>query len=672
MDGQNLFCDQPDCGDVAYVFGFAPNGSKSKVCRSHVLVLTDKRIAAFHIEAFEFMESADDGPLYERRRERVQQGLGNVSSLERICEEDYQRARRQIEETGKALQSIVERNLQELNLRVDQKYKETKQELQEWRRRLEQTVMNKSSELNADEKMLCDQIPAASLFRLALGDCSLKVTEILATHWHLLPVKGSRLNNVANDLSARLGAFAREQAAKGQADVAAEVAVYASMLGATDCPDFREEAAKLLGKVKDQLEMYFPSSLTPDRIHENSKAILQDAAQARKDANYKKALKALQRCETFHHLLSLESPELCFELGLVRSHFAQWSSADLILRRGYDLCPSGELALQLCSASTEQYYMTGRWQETVAMSEWVLQMWKSRGDESEMAKVLYYLVDSQCYLRRTKAEAWMTALAEAGPSCRYVVQLLQAEELRLEGRGDERLYEEVLGRQELRETYCTACGRFRLGLLYDEKQDVNKAEINYLSACEVFGKHYPHTLHYANCLNNLGIFYCAAQRLDKSLEYQSKACQIYTQYFPYTLECADSYHNLGFVYYLLKQQIEAEEYYVKAIALYAQYFQDSLNYPSAMHNLALLYETSKPQAAVEQYRCAVQCYSDRFPQSAELANCLNNLGFLYERAGDKVEALDKLKEARVIYSTKGVKEGEERCIAALNRISSKT
>jgi len=52
------------------------------------------------------MKSAEDGPVYKRRRNKMQQGLGNVSSLEKICEEDQERALQQVEETGEALQAV--------------------------------------------------------------------------------------------------------------------------------------------------------------------------------------------------------------------------------------------------------------------------------------------------------------------------------------------------------------------------------------------------------------------------------------------------------------------------------------------------------------------------------------------------------------------------------------
>lgn len=69
-------------------------------------MLTDKLITVFRVAALPFMKSAEDGPVYERRRNKMQQGLGNVSSLERICEEDQERALQQVEETGEALQAV--------------------------------------------------------------------------------------------------------------------------------------------------------------------------------------------------------------------------------------------------------------------------------------------------------------------------------------------------------------------------------------------------------------------------------------------------------------------------------------------------------------------------------------------------------------------------------------
>jgi len=669
MERQNLFCDQLDCGDVAYVFGFLPNGTKTKVCQKHILVLTDKQITVLGIAAFHCIDSAEDGPAYERRRIKMHQGLGNVSSLERVCEEDHARALKRIEETGQALRTVVEQSLGELKERVEQKYQQTKRELETWKRRLEQMVSTKSDEPSPVETVLCDTELNTPLFCLALGDCTVKVAQLLATHWHLLPIQGSGLEGLTSNLGARLGAFAMEQAAKGQADVAAEIAAYAHGLGA-DCPDFKEEASQQLAKAKNRLQMYYPSVLTPDQVREFSDNILQTAIQARQATNYEKALKRLHRCETFHHLLTLESSALCLQLGLVYSHFAQWSSADLILRRGLELNPPQELALQLSTALAEQYYQAGRWPETAAMSEWTLQTWSSTKEDSALAKVLYYLVDSHCYLGHPCATDWTSMLAETGPACKYVTGLLRAEELRLRAQGDETHYEKALalGEQGLREAYLTACARFRLGLLYDEKHNESQAEGHYLGACEVFRKHYPHTLHYANCLNNLSTLYCTTRKLDKAEKFQRKASKIYMRHFPRTEEYADSLHNLGFISYLQKQQAQAEENYTKACKLYAQHFPQSLNYPNTLHNLGLLYEScSNSAAAAEQYAKALVLYS-AFPESLELANCLNNLGFLAEKAGQKEDALQKLEQARRLYSKKRDQEGEKRCVSALKRI----
>lgn len=669
MEGQNLFCDQPNCGDVAYVFGFSSNGTKTKVCQKHILVLTDKQVTVFGVAAFHFVQSAEDGPEYERRRNKMQQGLGNVTSLERICEEDHEKALQQIAEADHALRAVIEQSFRELKERVEKKYRETKQELRDWRKRLEQMVVARSGEPSAVETVLCGTELTTPLFRLALGDCSLQVAEVLATHWHLLPIQGSGLESLTSDLGTRLEAYAKEQAVKGQADVAAEIAIYAQSLG-VQCPDFKEEASKQQAKTKARLQMYFPSALTPDQVRELSENILQAAIQARQATNYKKARKKLQRCETFLHLLTLESSSLCLELGLVCSHFAQWSAADNILRRGLELNPPQELALQLSTALAEQYYQAGRWPETVAMSEWTLQTWSSTKEDSALAKALYYLVDSHCYLGHPCAIDWTSRLAETGPACKYVAELLRVEALRLEAQGDEARYEEALslGEQELREAYLTACARFRLGLLYDEKHKESKAEQHYLDACEVFRNHYPHSLHYANCLNNLSALHCTTRKLDKAVEVQRKASEIYSRHFPLSLECADSLHNLGFVYYLQKQQTQAEESYLKACKLYAQHFPQSLNYPNTLHNLGLLYEScNNRQAATEQYTKALALYS-ALPSSLEYAHCLNNLGFLAEKAGQKEEALHRLDQAVNIYLEKGDKEGEKRCASALKRI----
>jgi hypothetical protein len=193
MEGQNLFCGQLQCGRPAYLFGFNQLGAKLLVCRDHTLILTDKRISVFDFAAFAFIESLEDSALYEQRRGLMHQGMGNIAVLEARCESDLEEAEKRIQTVVTSLQAVISRSSQELRLKTQQCYANAKQQLKDWRTRLESLTTNKRFQMDAIDEVLCQKMPVFSLFRLTLGDCSVSVAQTLASHWHILPPSGNAL-----------------------------------------------------------------------------------------------------------------------------------------------------------------------------------------------------------------------------------------------------------------------------------------------------------------------------------------------------------------------------------------------------------------------------------------------------------------------------------------------
>lgn len=68
------------------------------------------------------------------------------------------------------------------------------------------------------------------------------------------------------------------------------------------------------------------------------------------------------------------------------------------------------------------------------------------------------------------------------------------------------------------------------------------------------------------------------------------------------------------------------------------------------------------------YLLATNIYSTYFPQSKDYAQCLFDLGLLYEEAKRKLDARQKFETARKIYRQLGDQTGVENCNRDLVRL----
>lgn len=77
---------------LAHIFGFV-GGLKRKVCEQHSQILIDKQVTLYSIAAFQFVQSPNDAPLFERRNEQMQRGRGALTSLGAAREKTRKRSR---------------------------------------------------------------------------------------------------------------------------------------------------------------------------------------------------------------------------------------------------------------------------------------------------------------------------------------------------------------------------------------------------------------------------------------------------------------------------------------------------------------------------------------------------------------------------------------------------
>jgi len=181
---RNLLCDQPHCGNPAYVFGFVRGTEKTKACRCHTLDLTDKQITVFDIAGHDFILSPQDWPLYVQRKNLLHTGLDCLTMLETRCQGNLEECERSIQAVREQLIEPIERVCQEMRFKVHQRHDEVMRDLSEKRNQLERLVTERDFKLSTEELMLCEAVPEGALFSLVVGDCQLGNVEM-----HLVPIE---------------------------------------------------------------------------------------------------------------------------------------------------------------------------------------------------------------------------------------------------------------------------------------------------------------------------------------------------------------------------------------------------------------------------------------------------------------------------------------------------
>ena len=395
MEESNLYCDHPQCGQPAIQFGFALGTTKTKVCAAHFSILQQTDV--YSISALHFIASAEDAVLYERRRDLTQKGQQNIAALEEKCAGDLQAALSCLQCSKVKVSAVVERSFQEMELLAQSRYAEIQRELDQLRVTFEKFTREKQCQLSVADSAMCGDVPAASLFRLVLGDCTLLVAETLMSRCFVLPHRDSdRRGLFARSALVKLRAFAQEQAEKGNADVAASTEDYVKELGDQDfTSDFQQAEEKRKRKASRRLLTLLPRTVADADVQEMAEQYAKASAAAREAGNYDTALQKAQKGKAWAQQLGRESPVLCLELGLGRIHLAEWQEADNVLRQGLGVETSNaadsELAVQLSNALAENYLQSGQCMEAKAMCEWTLSTWKSSEHHFELIRALCML-----------------------------------------------------------------------------------------------------------------------------------------------------------------------------------------------------------------------------------------------------------------------------------------
>lgn len=642
MDQANLYCDQPHCGRPAIQFGFAQSTTKTKVCATHSSLLQSD---VYDISALQFFQTPDDKFLYERRRELMLKGLQNITKLDRKCAEELEVALNCLQCSKAKAGAVVERSFEEMELRVQSRFAEVKQVLEQLRVSLENLTVEKQCQLSLADSALCGEVPEGPMFRVVLGDCVLPVAELLMSSFYLLPIRESeRTGLFARSSLGKLKAFAQEKMQEGNADVAKATEDYINEIGDEDFHlGFPQIEARRNYKKAKRLQSLLPGTATDAEVRQVTEAYAKASAEPREAGNYDIALQKAQRGRSWTQQLGRESPEICLELGLGLAHLAQWSEADAVLRQGLDLemisAPDSELAKQLSNAIAETYLQAGQCVNAKTVCEWTLSTWELNGNQFELLRALCLLYCS--VMGYNGGESFCESIGQRSVQlvadsprneCLLQFALICEQMVIDEDEGELKyLIEEALQKalDLLPNSYLTLfLWHFYMIQSESYPDDDENSKKQLTKAYHICTVHYPRSFEFTfilflwEDLHDMEEEHIAEQHLLQAL-------QILTDYFPLPPhplpEDFEEHFNEHLVTII---RIECLKHLAKLYKR-VERFQES-----EIHHLAL-YELLKA------YRSG----------SSELANCVEDLGDLYREAGRWEEAEQKSEEARALFES---------------------
>ena len=488
----NLYCDHSRCPHHAVIFGFLPGPVKKKVCQDHMSSLVSKKVAIFNIEAFYFLQSVKDGPVYEERKELMHRCIGALTVLDSECEQEWTRAQTLIQSSCESLSAVIQKTYQEVWERSRQEYEEAKYRLEVTRMRLERLVREKDFRMSQQDLSLCESPPAKAAFRLVVGDCRVEVVETILRHFHVLTGHKTRLE-----------ATLREQTELGKLDIAHDICTYAREIG-HQLGDFELEARQFRDQIESQL---------------------------------------------LHHLYYKEIESKYLNSGWGKVKTGEYGRAVELFEKGRVMLGrrnlmNSELWLQISNALAEAHFQVEEFVECETACEEVLGTWGKHGYTFELWRAVFFLsVSLYAQEQETRGyevvEEWTGKLLPDSIFSQCISLYTQAQMLYMLGDNKPEIakkYEAglALGQQVIPHTYLTAFCRVYLGLIYNSLSKSKEEEEQYLQAYTTLSGICPVSITACNSLNNLSVVYRRTGRYVSAEEKLEQSFSILSTYFPDT------------------------------------------------------------------------------------------------------------------------------------------
>lgn len=600
MAQTNLFCDVPNCGEPAVAFGFIQT-AKSRVCRDHILTLVDKRVMLFDIAAYNFLRTAQDGGLYEQRREWMQKGLGALTVLEAACERDLMEAHTQLLTTSAAMFQAALQAYQLQWTYVCQRYEEVRLRLQLQREHFELLLVERDRQLTAEEVALCEAVPSGPLFSLAVGDCVTAVKECIRSCVCLLP-------------------------GTGKPDQARQ-----------PIPEDRDS------KLSPSTETHIPA-----------------AQEHCKQGHFKRAVEELERGLSKLKQASPSEQSLQLNLALIEVHHqaAEWREAVLLCEHVLQVWSQSPHTIELLRT----LYFLASSLHSLELTEKGLSLLDHWDKLQSSSSERQYLTGLKLLMRKDNAGA-VKSFKQGLDLNEQPTSYLTASALGRMGRAYELLgqlepaEDHFRGAEALFQKHFPCCVDFgacliRLGTLSCAMGRLSQAETQLLAAQKLFATAFPQAVDFGVCVNTLGALYLKLGR-DQEAEQQFEVAAT-----AWAAVGGDNYANallnLAKLYHRSGRLAQAETQYEQTFQVTCSFNPKSRKLPICQAGLGALYQQMKLTSKAEaHYLQACQLFAANHPAVEEYAECLMELAEFYKATRNKKKALAKAKAAEKIYTALG-------------------
>ena len=661
MMEDNLFCEEQDCCERAYMFGLQ-DSRRPKVCRAHLFVLTDKKLPVFDIAAHQFINSLADVKVYEERRTLMQRGLGHASALEIRCDSNLGEAQSLLSNAKAVVLSVVDRSFREVELTIIRRAEEIKAMLLQASRHIQQLTLAKEVQLSPPEMFLCENLPAGPLFRLALEDCKLPVVEAILSRFQLLPRQALVLEPVSTIVET-LNTQIQELLNTGRAEMAEEAARFAETLGV---PPVNISASDQREKGIKKLPFLLPSTVSSEEVEGAFAILWKQAMAARATYLYPRCLKKLEKMRSIQSSRASDS-DLCLALGQELTRLARFQEADELLRTALPHATvDSRFSVSIGNAIAEAYYQSGRYEAAVEAYSWNR---RGRGSSQE---TLHFLTNSLYWLGRyeeglASAQTSVELSGNAEDRCAHLCIQGGIAQVRGDFQTATHLYEEAWSLQIQPSSYIVCCLIRDLAVCYESLRNAKALEL-YVQAAHIFACHFPLSYDYAKSLCYLGDYYHSQKQYNEAEPQYKEALKVLSVHYQYTLDFPLCLTSLGGIYAASSRPLEAEELWKQACEVFHAYYPRTIEFASCLCRLGVLYcSTQRLENAETLWLNALGILSVR-PESLEMASCLNNLGALYEAQGRKQEAAQRTDESLQIYTKLGASKQVTESQARLKRL----
>lgn len=247
-----------------------------------------------------------------------------------------------------------------------------------------------------------------------------------------------------------------------------------------------------------------------------------------------------QRLQYLFSITTRNEVEKCLAVGLSVSITGDFDIGLIELQRGRDLLAGSdnwELFLQLSNAMAEIHLQLSNYEETVEICQLILNTWTPTAHSLEFLRALIYLICShhlldQFSLGIAAGDEWAEKLIVECPHCHWlrlcVKGLIIAAKDTLEG---EQIIENVLELDASPSLIFLHC-KLLLAGIYHKQERLDKSEQTFLSVCELYSVHFPHSILYIQCLLMLGTLYVGMSKHLEAEEILVKARNLFSVHFP--------------------------------------------------------------------------------------------------------------------------------------------